>query len=140
MTHTCTLGFSNMSAHAGQDALKNSFSDLQWILGGSMELLCEWIVTLRSRLTFTNICTLYIPVSTVEGYLPVEVYTLHIPVSTVDRFYAVSHPVHMNIPMYGMYMCVICCMGDFKGKTVHKIMMCAHFPDVCTLHFMLHCG
>ena len=42
--------------------------------------------------------------STVDRYLTVEVYALHIPVSTVDRFYAVSHPVHMNIHiMYGMY-------------------------------------
>ena len=44
--------------------------------------------------------------STADRYLTVEVYALHIPVSTVDRFYAVSHPVHMNIHiMYGMYVC-----------------------------------
>ena len=44
--------------------------------------------------------------STVDRYLTVEVYALHIPVSTVDSFYAVSHPVHMNIHIvYGMYIC-----------------------------------
>ena len=32
----------------------------------------------------------------------------------------------------GIY--VVCCVGDFKGRTVYKFMMCANFPDVCTLH------
>ena len=35
---------------------------------------------------------------------------------------------------------VVCCMGDFKGKAVHTFLMCAHFPDVHTLHSMLRCG
>ena len=35
---------------------------------------------------------------------------------------------------------VVCCVGDFKGQTVHTFVMCAHFPDVRTLHLMLHCG
>ena len=34
---------------------------------------------------------------------------------------------------------VVCCVGDFKGKAVHTFVMCAHFPDVRTLHSMLHC-
>ena len=33
---------------------------------------------------------------------------------------------------------MVCCVGDFKGKTVHTFVMCAHFPDVHTLHLMLH--
>ena len=35
---------------------------------------------------------------------------------------------------------VVCCVGNFKGKTVHTFVMCAHFADVHTLHLMLHCG
>ena len=31
-------------------------------------------------------------------------------------------------------MYVVCCVGDFKGKTVHTFVMCAHFPDIRTLH------
>ena len=27
---------------------------------------------------------------------------------------------------------VVCCVGDFKEKTVHTFIMCAHFPDVYT--------
>ena len=29
---------------------------------------------------------------------------------------------------------VVCCVGDFKGKTVHTFVMCAHFADVRILH------
>ena len=38
------------------------------------------------------------------------------------------------------YIHVVCCVGDLKGKEVHTFVMCAHFPDVHTLHSMLHCG
>ena len=39
-----------------------------------------------------------------------------------------------------LYIHVICCVDDFKGKAVHTFVMCAHFPDVRTLLSMLHCG
>ena len=46
------------------------------------------------------------------------------------------HITYICIRTCGMY---VCCEGDFKGKTVHTFMMCAHFADVSTLHLMFHC-
>ena len=46
----------------------------------------------------------------------------------------VVHSITCCISVY-----VVCCVGDFKGKAVHTFVMCAHFPDVHTLHSMLYC-
>ena len=40
--------------------------------------------------------------------------------------------VNMTLYTYTVVQNVLCCVGDFKGKTVQTFVMCAHFPDVCT--------
>ena len=56
---------------------------------------------------------------------------VHLPVAVTSN---------VNHTYIRTYIHVVCCVGDFKGKAVHTFVMCAHFPDVRTLHSMLHCG
>ena len=43
-----------------------------------------------------------------------------------------------NIAIY-TYICGML-RRQLQRKTVHTFVMCAHFPDVHTLHLMLYCG